>query len=141
MKRTQAEQQLRRVGVFTDTDEPLQEKLSRFERNIDSALVAHTAQKAERWTTKRVRAGEIFVQYWEAILYDAASGAGVVLLPRPKSDDAGKMVIVKNASNSATAWDVRAAPGSQVDLATSVTITGALNGAEFITDGSNWWSV
>jgi hypothetical protein len=138
--RTNREQELQRVGVFT-ADNALQTSLSRLEDNVSRALRAQHTAKSERPAVERQRTDTPQAQLGRVMLVDPSTGSLVVDLPKVTPTDNGQSVWVKNTTTSATTATVRAATGQLIDDAATITVGGPRFGFQFMTDGVGWFTL
>lgn len=140
MRRTNADQALRRVGQFTD-DQKLQRPLAELEENVKKTFDAHREQKADRHQATAVAKDDTQAQFGQTLLYDPTPGTFTITLPKVSQLDHGKTIRLKNTTTSATGVTLRPATGQLIDGLTTSTITGSKLATHLYCDGAGWWKV
>ena len=140
MRRTNANQELRRVGQFTN-DQELQRPLAELEENVKKTFDAHREQKADRHQATAVAKGDVQAQFGQTLLYDPTPGAFTITLPRVSQLDHGKTIRLKNTTTSATGVTLRPATGQLIDGQATDTISGSRLATHLYCDGTGWWQV
>lgn len=140
MRRTNADQELRRVGQFT-LDPELQRSLSELEQNVHNTVRAHKEQKADRHQATAVAKTDVQADFGQTLLYDPTPGTFTISLPKVSQLDHGKTIRLKNTTTSATGVTIRPATGQLVDGLTTATAAGSGLALHLYCDGTGWWRV
>lgn len=140
MRRTNANQELRRVGQFTD-DPKLQRPIAELEENVKKAFDAHREQKVDRHQVTSVAKADVQAQFGQTLLYDPTPGTFTINLPRVSQLDHGKTIRLKNTSTSATGVMLRPATGQLIDGLTTDAASGSKLATHLYCDGTGWWRV
>lgn len=140
MRRSSANQELRRVGQFTP-DPTLQRPLAEMEENVKKTFDAHREQKVDRHMSTPVATGDVKADFAQTLMYDPTAGAFTVSLPKVSQRDHGKSIRLKNISTSATAITLKPATGQLIDGSATDTVTGSKAATHLYCDGIGWWRV
>jgi hypothetical protein len=140
MRRTNADQELRRIGQFTD-DPKLQRVLAEQEQNIHRAVNAHKEQKADRHQATPIAKDDVRTDFGQTLLYDTTGGPFQVFLPKVTQKDHGKTIRLKAVSSVLTSVIVTPATGQLIDGAANKNVVGDKIATHLYCDGNGWWSV
>lgn len=130
---------LRTIGTFrADNPTELERQLSTFEQNVDDAIKSVSRGALPVFTPTNRKVSTYVASIGELVRVDSSAGDVDITIPVPTVDNAGKCIAISRLSAS-NAVNVASVSGD-INGASSLALTAAVQLFVLMSDGVAWWS-